>query len=47
MKDLVFLVADKNMEYTVRGLLSSPARLQIRAIKFDIRVHDKSDPGCY
>jgi hypothetical protein len=47
MKDLIFLVADKNMEYTVRGLLNKPARLQIREISWDIRVHDKSDPGCY
>jgi len=36
MKDLVILVADKNMEYSVKGILSRPQALSIRQITFDI-----------
>lgn len=47
MKDLICLVADKNMEYAIRGLLGSPIRVGIREITFDIFVHPEHDPGCY
>ncbi len=46
MKDLVILVADKNMEYSVKGILSRPQALSIRQITFDIFVHPHNDPGC-
>ncbi|HIE01121.1 MAG TPA: hypothetical protein EYP59_12680 [Thiotrichaceae bacterium] len=46
MKDLVILVADKNMEYAVKGLLSRPEALSIREISFDIFIHPYHDPGC-
>jgi hypothetical protein len=44
--DLIVLVADKNIEYGMRGLLSRPHALGIRAIEFEIYVHPKRDPGC-
>ena len=44
-KDLI-LVADKNMEATIRGILQRPESLGIRAITFDIYVHIHRDPGC-
>lgn len=39
MKDLVLLVADKNMQATLRGVLARPQAMGIKAITFDIRVH--------
>ena len=46
MKDLVALVADKDMEHTLAGLLSRPLALGIRPIQFDVFVHPEHDPGC-
>jgi hypothetical protein len=46
MKDLVILVADKNMEFSIKGILSRPQALSIRQINFDIFVHPHHDPGC-
>lgn len=46
-KDLVALVADKNMQFCLQGLLSRPEALAIRAIRFDpLYVHPERDPGC-
>ena len=45
-KDLVVLVADKNMEHAVKGLLTRRQSLEIRPIAFDIFVHPERDPGC-
>lgn len=45
-KDLVILAADKNMEFTLRGLMGRPESLGIRAIDFDVFVHPAKDPGC-
>ena len=49
MKDLVVLVADKDMEFTLKGLLSRYNSLNIRDISqsYDIFVHPQRDPGCY
>lgn len=44
--DLILLVADKNIEYGMRGLLSRPRALGIRSIDFRILVHPQHDPGC-
>jgi len=46
-RDLVVLVADKNMEHALRGLLDkrTPA-LGIRRLTYDIHVHPRHDPGC-
>lgn len=46
VKDLVCLVADKNMEQTLLGLLNRPEALGIRAPSFDLFVHEERDPGC-
>ena len=45
-KDLVVLTADLNIENTVKGLLSRPPALGIRAIRHDIFRHPEKDPGC-
>lgn len=45
--DLVVLVADKNMEYSIRGILDRPQSLGIKKIKFVIYRHPKKDPGCF
>ena len=45
-KDLVILVADKNTEQGIRGLLSRPEALAIRQITYDVFVHPDRDPGC-
>jgi len=42
----VALVADKNAEFCVKGLLSRPQSLGIHRISVDIFVHPESDPGC-
>lgn len=46
MKDLVILVADKQMEFTLKGLLNRHHSLGIRRITCDIYRHPNSDPGC-
>jgi hypothetical protein len=46
MKDLVILVADKNMEQAVHGLLRRPQALAIRQLTYDLFVHPRHDPGC-
>jgi len=45
-KDLICLVADKNMEQAVSGLLVRPQSLNIREVTFDIFVHPENDPAC-
>lgn len=45
-KDLVLLVADKNMEGALRGLLSRPQSLGLREISCDLFIHPERDPGC-
>lgn len=45
-KDLVLLVADKNIHYGIRGLLSRPRALGIRPITAEIYVHPRRDPAC-
>jgi len=45
--DLVCLVADKNMEATIQGLLSRWRALSIREIYFKTLVHPRHDPGCF
>lgn len=45
-KDLVILAADKDMQFTLKGLLSKPERLGIRPVACEILVHSNHDPGC-
>lgn len=44
--DLAILVADKNMDYGLRGLLGRPRALGTRPIDAQIWVHPRRDPGC-
>jgi hypothetical protein len=45
-EDIAILVADKNMEHAVRGLLDRPAALGIRPVRFSLFRHPENDPGC-
>lgn len=46
-RDLVCLVADKNIEQALRALLTTrPQSLGIRDVSFEIYVHPESDPAC-
>ena len=45
-KDLVALVADGQMEFALRGLLTRGRSLGFRDVTFDIYVHPGKDPGC-
>jgi hypothetical protein len=47
MNDLVALVADRNMESAVRGLLSRWKSLNIHPVTCNIYVHPQRDPGCW
>ncbi|OHB66524.1 MAG: hypothetical protein A2Y76_08290 [Planctomycetes bacterium RBG_13_60_9] len=45
-RDMVILVADKNMEAAVRGLLSRQQPLNIRRIDAEVLRHPQRDSGC-
>lgn len=45
MKDLIVVVADKAMQFTLRGALSRPQALGIRPISFEFLVHPYRDGG--
>jgi hypothetical protein len=50
MKDLVILVADKNTQFTIEGLLTRSRAFHIRPLSrdnYDIYVHPLHDPGIY
>ena len=44
--DLIVLVADLDIEQTIRGLLSRPHRIKIDSVSFEIRRHPNRDAGC-
>lgn len=46
-KDLVVLVPDKDLEFTMRGILSRPQSLGIHPINVDIFLYMRHDPGCF
>jgi hypothetical protein len=46
-RDIIFLVADRNMAAAVRGMLGRPKSLGIRPVQAVIRTHPEHDPGCY
>lgn len=45
-KDLVMLVADRNMEYAVKGLLTRSKAFKMRVVIFQTYVHPEHDSGC-
>ena len=45
-KDLVCLVADKDLEQAIGALLQRPEALDIRPPIFDVFPHPEKDPGC-
>jgi len=45
-KDLVILVADRNMEYAIKGLLGRTKAFIIREVTSEIYVHPGHDSGC-
>jgi len=47
MIDLVCLVADKNIEATIKSVLDRPEAIGIRKIQYEIIVHPNRDPGCF
>lgn len=47
LRDLAVLLADKNMEGALRGLLSRPQSFGMRDISCDLYVHPERDPGCF
>jgi len=47
VRDLVCLVADKNMQAALKGILSRPQSLGIRPISFETIVHPRRDPCCF
>lgn len=47
MKDLIILVADKNMEFAVKGILQRNESLNTRKISYDIKSHIGHDSGVY
>lgn len=46
-QDLIVLVADKNMESAIQGILTRTHSLRIRPIRAEIHIHVERDPGCY
>lgn len=45
-KDLLVLVADKDMELTIKGLLNRHQALHIRPVSSEVYTHSEHDPGC-
>lgn len=45
MKDLILLVADKNMKHALKGVLARNPSLGIRPIRFEIKVHEGAGDG--
>jgi hypothetical protein len=45
MKDLAVLVADKNMDFALRGILARPKSLSIRRLSYETKTHAGRDGG--
>lgn len=45
MKDLLLLVADKSMQFSLQGALDRPQAVGIRPVSFDFRQHPGRDGG--
>ena len=46
-RDLVILRADKDIEFTLRGLFRGPKRIGVAPIEPEFYRHEHRDPGCY
>lgn len=46
-RDLVVVVADKDMEYAAHRLLNRQKALGMRVVSAEVFVHPEHDPGCY
>lgn len=46
-KDLVVLVADRNIEAAIQGVLARPEAVGIREVSSRILVHPERDSGCF
>ncbi len=46
-KDLILLVADKDMEFALKGVFSQIHSLCIHPIQYDSYIHPEHDPGCW
>jgi hypothetical protein len=46
MKDLIILAADKDLEFSLRGLLDRPEAIGIRPVDADIFIEPEHDPAC-
>lgn len=46
-KDLVVLVPDRNIEYTIKGLFSRHNSFSVRSFTYDVFAHPNHDSGCY
>ncbi len=44
-RDLIVLVADRNMHAAVSGILERPKALRTRQLTFQILIHPQKDPG--
>lgn len=44
--DLIVLVADKDMEFAVEGVLSRPKSISLGSFTHEMFVHPAHDPGC-
>ena len=47
MKNLVCVVADKQIKATIEALLQRPHALGIRDVEAEVLLHPNHDPGCY
>lgn len=46
-RDLIVLASDKDMEFSMKGLLSRTQSFGIPQLEHDIFVHPEHDPGCF
>jgi len=46
-RDLVVVVADKDIEQSIAGVLSRPKAVGMRIVDYVLAVHPNRDPGCY
>ncbi len=46
-KDLIILVADKNAQFVLEGLLSRHQAFHVARMMYDLYIHPHRDPGVY